>query len=360
MAIQMTPLQYRPRKDTMDKVLQGLQIANEVFKVPVAYQDFRQKGANADIAGMEADSLENLQGGVVDPYARIKHGLVEIPGAAAPTAMLPPSGGAGLAPPSAGAPSAMLPAPTALPRGAFSGSATKGGAPTMFATKDALKELDENIGKRRNDVTAINKDYAKAETAISSISELYEKARSGNPAAQLQFTKAFNQFNDTPRFTEGEAKAFDLMASFKEKGELILNKFDQTKGATPLIPGPLIDQMFSAAQNLSKAQRGAQKDALTSTFQDVKAKNFPKDQIFSPQNLKLLEGGDEALALAPPPAMVKKMAEKGKAKPKAMESASIMGINEKTLKDAGKTALGAISSAGSSIVNALMRRAMGL
>lgn len=278
------------KKDPMERILQGLQIANEVFKIPVAYQDFRGKGAEADAKGLEADSLKNLSEGNVDAIAQVKNKLRQVALPSGQTgAVIPPSeagvvggGPTALAPPG---PALTPPAPqpsALLPKGT---QQFKNGA---FITQEAADKNDEALRNRTQDVFKISEKYDAAHRAIESMNELVDLAKKGNPAAQLQYIKAFNQFNDTPRFTEGESNAFNAMSPLRDQ----MNKFwnDIVNGKKVVVPGALISQIQQASVPLTKAQNDAHKDLLTPLYQGAVSNNQPVNEIFSPHALSLLKG----------------------------------------------------------------------
>jgi hypothetical protein len=64
----------------MDKILQGLQIANEVFKIPVGVQEYRAKQADANVKSIKNESIERFQTtGEADPIAQGELNLVPAP-----------------------------------------------------------------------------------------------------------------------------------------------------------------------------------------------------------------------------------------------------------------------------------------
>lgn len=131
--------QRQPKKDPMDKILQGLQIANEVFKIPVAYQDYQAKQADARVKGIEATSAENLQKGIVDPYAQTKNKLVPVPQQSA----LQPPGGVG----------PVQPPPPLIP-GAREYSTPEGGKISLIP-QDRLDKLTEERAALRKEIAGL-------------------------------------------------------------------------------------------------------------------------------------------------------------------------------------------------------------
>lgn len=97
----------KPKKDTLDKILAGLQVAETAFKIPVEYEQFRNYSA-------EADQKRDEQQGIVTKAKLAGAGIipVKIPASEAPV-LRPPGDTAGLAPPPEAGP-ALAP-PTAAP-----------------------------------------------------------------------------------------------------------------------------------------------------------------------------------------------------------------------------------------------------
>jgi hypothetical protein len=73
--IQFTPRQAK--KDTLDRILQGLQIAEAAFKIPVNYEQYKVYSAEADLKQAEADSIKKYRDtGNADAIAQQKLNLV--------------------------------------------------------------------------------------------------------------------------------------------------------------------------------------------------------------------------------------------------------------------------------------------
>jgi hypothetical protein len=94
----VNPIQFSPRpaqKDTLDKVLQGLQIAEAAFKIPVNYEQFRTYRAEA---GMKEDE----RAGITTKAKIGQSGGVIVPSASSPSAPSPTAAAGASASPSSG------------------------------------------------------------------------------------------------------------------------------------------------------------------------------------------------------------------------------------------------------------------
>jgi len=256
MAINPVQPVQRQKKDPMDRILQGLQIANEVFKIPVAYETWREKRA-------ETGAIDSINEGNPNTYAQVKHDLVQVP---ARSVMLPDQ------------PQSQGPLPAkddVLPK-------------SEWRTRDSLKKENDQIRDRKKDIAEISKQYDAANRAMKTLDEIYSDALRGNPAAQLQFVKAFNQFNDTPRFTEGEQAAFDAMQPVMDIVNRLWAKATEA-GRTPSIPRWLVRDIYEASVSLSKAQNDAYRERLTPDYEGARRMGQPEKEIFSPYELGLLK-----------------------------------------------------------------------
>lgn len=268
-----------PHKDTMDQILQGLQIANEVFKIPVAYEQFRSGRADADVKGAEADSIENLKNNKVDPYAIIKNKLMPVPQSA--SSLLPPPAPGQTIPPETQQKPSLIP-------GAFDAS-DDGGKPKQYISQEAYQKYNDVIKERANQADEVAKRYDAPNTAIDSIQRLKEKALAGNGPAQFQLMKAFNQFNDTPRFTEGEAA---VLKSTQGLLGSVAQTLQNWKNGT-VLSNPVIQKIIDATEDIKGAYYEGQKNALSPAYQDAKAMNLPLERILRPNQLGLFSPAPE-------------------------------------------------------------------
>ena len=262
----INPVQARAKgKDPMDKILQGLQIANEVFKIPVGVQDIRTKQR-------EIDAVDTLNEGNPNNYSQVKNKLVKVSGPmpAAPTNPLNPPTSEN---------QEVLPAPK-----------------DTWRTQDSVDKENAGIQDRSDRVFKLAEKYDIAHRASLSMEQLYQQAVKGNPAAQMQYAKAFSSFNDTPRFGESEQKGMEAMSPLFDK--MMLAYKDVVAGKREIIPAELIEQIHKAAIPLTAAQDQSHRELLTPLYLGAVRQNQPVKEIFSPHALKLLSAGDGRPAAA--------------------------------------------------------------
>jgi hypothetical protein len=283
MAINQINLPVRqPKRDALDRIAQGLQIAQSVFQIPVAYQQARAASAEADIK-------EDERQGIVTPGAALKAGVNLTPKQAAPA----------LTPPEAGVP-ALTP-PQISPLAPNSGQVVR-----VRGADGEVTEMQATSAKGREDAlgasTGMRKEFLELAKPAITAAAGYKKVASAQPTPAGDLALVF-----------GYSKVLDPMSSVRE-GEVmtIENARGIESGVRALYNKVLSGQKLDANQRAdlkrqAAVQFNATLDSIAPVYADYKAKAGrlgidAADALFDVESLRPPQEAPKQKAGPTPPA----------------------------------------------------------
>ena len=294
----ITPINPKaPKKDTMDKILQGLQIANSVFKIPVDIAEMRKYNAEADIKQDERE-------GIVSAETAAKSGRA--------LSLLPKSEAPALTPPADGAPS-LIPTPTEPKADDYYGPTrqkvkTRQGGEVVDAylepsaderSKFFSSEADLHKQWRSDPTTVATKEMYRSGKALL---DLFSKKKVLGPDDLAGVFKFIQTVEPGSFVREGEAQAAQQAAGLKSQ---LNNILDKLKSGTKFDEAARKNMMLTV-RGLMGTQLGLQSKI------DARYESRAKQQGFKPENIVIPEYDSPA-----------------KAKPRKV-------VNGKTYEDNGK------------------------
>ncbi len=248
------------KKDPLDKILQGLQIANEVFKIPVQYQDLRAKGAEADIKTAEAS-------GAPTTTQYLKSGYVPVNAADAKAlgveSKVTPDGG-------------ILPDQSPLMPGQFGPEApnvsygpnisllpaTEDGKKTLLpmVNSEEKKTHDTRRAKLQDDYTKDFEDLQNVGLNYQNALAAYGKAIKGDKAAAYALVQNAAKLENPGLNRAPDGSGLTAGGSYSEGLQKFVNKVTGS-GSSELLPNEVKEVM------------GIANDAMTSRVQQAYAVN---------------------------------------------------------------------------------------
>jgi hypothetical protein len=293
-----------------DKVLKGLQLAQSGFGIAVDFSKLKTLSA-------ERTKIERQGQGIytTGEVAELKGALV--PRSAPPVQSESPAFRApqasGLTPQKFSPGGALkgdgLVTPTPFSKDAAPSPAKfEGLTPRKLKIQNGenqVQEFDfypqEEVNKRNDTVSSfweraekVSRHYDNDNRAAAGIFQLAKKGFNKTTGQfdllsgtdDYQLLKAFNQFNDTPRVTEGEMAVVSTAQGLFDQAKAALEGWKKGDKLGP----ELRAKMIATSKELYQASLGAQKEVLLPIFEGATRQQLPLKEVFRPGQLQFLQG----------------------------------------------------------------------
>jgi len=282
------------KKDTLDKINSALGIAANVLKIPLAIEEVTNLGmktklANAQLEGIEAG--RDAKAGILTGGQFDQDYLASTPPDLPSASGTPPDLPSGSAEPRRGEGSPLLAERDVMIRGADGKLEKRRGI-----DRKSFRDFNLAIKEHRKEVEGFSRQYVKTRNVADTIFEMgkhiddAEKGLTGFDDFQL--IKAFNQFNDTARVTEGEVNEVKKGIPGLEK--LMLNIRNLTEKDAPKLTRTARLNLIEATRRLWISAQRNHKIDLEPVLNSAKALKLPLNEIMPPDIGSMGGGGGKA------------------------------------------------------------------